>query len=279
MKIGKLSLEKEQAIFFGFILLLCVIAIGIAIYFGFFEKEDNLTILANEVETEEGEVTQQDFDTLFDNQLHTDGNNVGDITKIDGTKDIIVANYAQKAKEEGKYELNVTIPIINIQNDTIAGYNSEIQKIFQEKAEAILQGTTSNTTYEVKYSAFLWQNILSVVIRSNLKEGNDPQRVIVQTYHYDLKNQKEVTIQDAIEKKDLDAKEATTKIQNEIKWKNNQAKKLQEVGYQVFVRDEESEEYKIENVTNFFFDEKGTLYVIYAYGNNSLTSELDVITF
>ena len=37
-------------------------------------------------------------------------------------------------------------------------------------------------------------NILSLVVRSTLKEGsNNPQRDIVQTYNYDLTNQKKIT--------------------------------------------------------------------------------------
>lgn len=279
MKVGKLSLEKEQAIFFGFILLLCIIAIIIAIYFAFFQKEDQLTTLANEVSDEQEIELQQAFYDLFDNQIHRDGTNLDNIQKIDSNQDIVVSNYVQNGKEEGKYELDVTVPAINIQNDKINEYNVQIQKVFQEKAESIIAGQSQNTSYEVKYAAFVWNDILSVVIKSNLKEGNNPQRVIVQTYHYDLAQQKEMTIQEAIAKKGLTEDQVRTKIKNEIKWKNNQAESLQALNYQVYMRDEDSEQYELENTNNFFFDEKGNFYVIYAYGNNSLTSELDVIVF
>ena len=39
------------------------------------------------------------------------------------------------------------------------------------------------------------------------------------------------------------------------------------------------DEFKIENATEYFLGKNGYLYVIYAYGNDDFTSELDVIIF
>ena len=35
--------------------------------------------------------------------------------------------------------------------------------------------------------------------------------------------------------------------------------------------------YDLENVSEFFFKDDGTLYIVYAYGNSNYTSELDII--
>lgn len=37
--------------------------------------------------------------------------------------------------------------------------------------------------------------------------------------------------------------------------------------------------YKIENTSTFFLDKDNYLYIIYAYGNNNFTSEMDIIIF
>ena len=56
-----------------------------------------------------------------------------------------------------------------------------------------------------------------------------------------------------------------------------QSQSLIDLGYNVYERNLSDEMYKIENVDNFFYGPNGNLYIIYAYGNNSYTSELDII--
>ena len=51
------------------------------------------------------------------------------------------------------------------------------------------------------------------------------------------------------------------------------------MGYNTNVRDVNADKYKIENAEEFFIGEKGYLYVVYPYGNNEFTSEMDVIIF
>ena len=35
--------------------------------------------------------------------------------------------------------------------------------------------------------------------------------------------------------------------------------------------------YKLENTNNYIIGENGLLYIIYAYGNNNYTSEVDIV--
>ena len=37
--------------------------------------------------------------------------------------------------------------------------------------------------------------------------------------------------------------------------------------------------YKIENITNFFLNEEGKLYIVFAYGNQNFTSEFDIVKY
>ena len=50
-------------------------------------------------------------------------------------------------------------------------------------------------------------------------------------------------------------------------------------GYPVYERNLESEIYKIENITNFFLNEEGKLYIVFAYGNQNFTSEFDIVKY
>ena len=53
-------------------------------------------------------------------------------------------------------------------------------------------------------------NILSLVILSELKEGDNNQRIIIKTYNYDLKENKEATINDIIASHNIDTKQANS---------------------------------------------------------------------
>ena len=66
------------------------------------------------------------------------------------------------------------------------------------------------------------------------------------------------------------------KIRQEIKDEQNKAEDLQELGYQIYSRDSESDIYDIENSDIFFFHNEN-LYIIYPYGNDALTSEMDMV--
>ena len=54
-------------------------------------------------------------------------------------------------------------------------------------------------------------------------------------------------------------------------------KKMAQSGYNVYQRNPEDEMYKLENIQNFMEGPNGELYIIFAYGNNNYTSEMDVI--
>jgi len=122
-------------------------------------------------------------------------------------------------------------------------------------------------------------NILSIAIRSILKEGNNAQRTIIQTYNYDFKNNKEITLEKVLEIKGIEEKYVENKVENKIKQEQAKAKELDELGYHIFQRDHTNKMYKVKNTTEFFIGQDGFLYLIYAYGNDNYTSELDLVIF
>ena len=88
-----------------------------------------------------------------------------------------------------------------------------------------------------------------------------------------------VNVNDIINQKNINTANANNKIKNEINNSQEQNIKLAELGYNVTVRDTNKDEFKIENATEYFLGKNGYLYVIYAYGNDDFTSELDVVIF
>ena len=195
---------------------------------------------------------------------------------IDKNKDIVYTNYENTDKSANNYEMNVNLPYINIKNQSVKDYNENIKNIFQAKAEEVLKSTNSNVIYTVKYEAYIENNILSLIIYSDLKQDSSAQRIIVQTFNFNLETNKELTLEDIIKIYELDEKTVQDKIDNEIKAEEKKAEDLKALGYNVFTRDTKSDMYKIKNATEFFVH-NNNLYIIYAYGNDKLTSERDIV--
>lgn len=214
---------------------------------------------------------------MFDNQVNYMNNNNYKITKIEQSKEIIYTGYQKKENVLNDYELDINIPYINIHNEKIEEYNKEIVETFEKKAKSILNIQNNSIIYTVNYSAYVTNNILSLVIRSTLKEGNNPQRDIVQTYNYDLTNQKEYTIQEVLEMRGITKQQANQKIKEEIKQVQQNVSQMQNLGYKVYPRNAEDDMYNVNNVTEFFLGENNKLYIVFAYGNKNNTSEIDII--
>ena len=274
------KISKKRVIIYAVAIAICVIALIVAVC---------VQILGNDItnkifgvsqiksKTEEEEQTlKANFDNLFLNSLEITGDINADIKKQDESKDYVVTTYEKKETVSGKYEMSVFIPYINIDNDTINQYNNEIKEIFQDKAESILETEGQNVLYTVDYQGYIENNILTVIIKSSLKQGASAQQLIVQTYNYDLLNNKEITLNDEIDMLALNKTAVQNKIRSEIKAEQDKAEALQELGYEIYNRDSESDYYSIDN-SNIFFVHDQNLYIIYPYGNDALTSEMDIV--
>lgn len=272
--------NKKLKIFYISILVICVISVIAAIILQITgtdeETPSNKEVLPG---LTAGQISEykENFDSIFTNEVNYLKNNSYKITKVKQEEEIIYLGYKNKDKKTNDYELDVNIPYININDATANEMNTQIKDIFEKKAKSILNTQNNNVIYTVNYSAFLSNNILSLVVRSTLKEGNNPQRDIVQTYNYDLTNHKKCSIDAMLEMRGITKKQANEQIKNEIRNVQKTVEELAKMGYTIYPRDYTNDIYSINNVTEYFMGENNAIYVIYAYGNLNHTSEMDVV--
>lgn len=271
----------RRKIIYIIFLSVCVIAIAIAVYMQFFKDERLGLILGihneNNIQNSNEQKLKANFEEIFTNTLYKDKEY--DVTKIDTTKDIVYTAYSNTLQKESSYDLTITIPYINISSDKARQYNEDIQKTFIDKANSILKQENTNTIYSIDYTATIKDNILSVMIRSNLKEGKNSQRLILVTYNYNIAENREVTLQELLEKKQINIKNANDKIKDEIKIVEEQVQEFQNLGYSMYARNSNDVMYQVEKTTQFFEDINGNIYAIYPYGNDNYTTEMDMVIF
>ena len=221
----KNKINKRRIIIYSIAIFACILAIVVIIGIQILGNDvvDNffgVSKITKKTEEEENRL-KANFDTLFQNQL--ENNSSCEVKKIDKNKDIVYTNYENTDKSANNYEMNVNLPYINIKNQSVQDYNENIKNIFQAKAEEVLKSTNSNVIYTVKYEAYIENNILSLIIYSDLKQDSSAQRIIVQTFNFNLETNKELTLEDIIKIYELDEKTVQDKIDNEIKTNKNYA--------------------------------------------------------
>jgi len=270
--------NNKLKIFYILILVVCIIAVMVTVVIQVSGGEQ--TISSGKLpELTESEIDKHknDFYNIFQNKVNYLENNSYKISKVEANEEIIYVGYHNNESKINDYELDVNIPYININNNIIEKFNTQIKEIFEKKAKSILNSQNNNVIYTVNYSAYVSNNILSLIVRSTLKEGSNPQRDIIQTYNYNLTTQKEYTIDEMLEIKGITKKEANQKIKGEIKKAQEKSEELQKLGYSTYARDYTSDMYSINNVTEYFIGKDNALYIIYAYGNENNTNEMDVV--
>lgn len=275
------KLKKRQLFIYISIMVVCIISIIIAFYVQFYARIDIAGIFGIRKENglgkkdeEQIQILKAEFDNIFTNNIESteDYSN----RRKDDTKQLIYTDYEKKESKLNSYDIEVHIPYINIDNDIIKKYNEEISKTFKNKTDNVLKSENQNVIYMVEYVANVQDGILSLMIRSNLKEGSSAQRVIIQTYNYDLRNNKEITLEEALKIEQLDVQKVQNQIKNEIEIEQKKVEDLKQLGYNIYSRDTSSEIYNIQNSTEYYLT-NNTLYIIYAYGNESFTSEMDLV--
>ena len=272
--------DIKAVIIYTISIISCIIAaivVAISQYLGTDELERILSVGGSNMTQEDidEQILISGFDNIFNNQLEQYNLNI-DINKKDEEKEIIYTGYEKQESKENDYDLDLHIPYINIDDEKIENMNNDIKETFENKAENVLQSENQNVIYTVQYEATIENDILSLIIKSNLKQSTSVQRLIIRTYNYDLKNKKEITLQELINKNGLNENDVQNKIKQEIENEQKKVEDLKSLGYEIFERDLESEMYNIENSDEFFIKD-GKIYIIYPYGNNDLTSEMDLV--
>ena len=274
-------IRKKQLIIYISIIIVCIICVIIAFYVQFYARIDLGRLVGIDGEEKFGQKTEEqtltletEFDQIFTNSL-TNTENQGDNKKKDNSKDLVYVDLEKKETKLNSYDLEVHIPKINIDSPVVDEYNQDIQS-FIDKTNEVLGSENQNIIYTVDYVANVQDGILSLMIKSNLKEGSNAQRVIVETYNYDLRNNKEISLEEVLAIEYVDKNEVQNRIDIKIAEEQRQVEDLKELGYNIYNRDTSSEQYKVEN-SNYFYLTDNVLYIIYPYGNENYTSEMDLV--
>ena len=284
-----------RRIIFGIIIIICIVAINLGVYWSVTEetsKQPQEPVV--KVDTEK---VVNEFKNIFDNTIDYQNYSVSNVTKTDSDKELIYTKTSNNNSVDGKYEFNVSVPAINISKKNIDIINEEIQSIFYSKVNSIMSGQTEISTentlqteeikkintviYDVKYKAYVNSNILSLIIKANLKEGVSNQRTFIKTYNINLTTYEQINITQLAEIKGLNNQTINAEIKQVVKNANKEAENLQTLGFSVYIRDENSEIYDIEKTKNLdcFLGKNQMMYIIYPYGNKDNTNEMDIVLF
>lgn len=276
-------LGMNRIMFFVIVGLLCILALSIGIYAQIFYRysdTDPFMLGIGVGKTQEAaEITKMknEFNSIFTNDIS--GESTTDTIKKENDKDLVYTTQNIIEKENDKYNIVANIPYINIDSDAIEKINSDINKKYVEKIEKIMAESKEYQDYNVTYKAYLNGELLSVIIRENIKAGRNTQSSKITTYNYSLSLDREVSINDIIKAKGYDSKKLQKEIDEQIDELNKKDKELKNQYTEVRLRDASNQMYKIENTENFIVTPDGYLYLIYAYGNREDTNKIDLIIF
>ena len=271
------KVRKRDIVIYTICIIICVVALTIVVTMQVLgEGITNKVFHTNKLQIaseEEQLKLRTDFENMFTNKIE---GKIENVEKKDESKDIIFTVYENEDNISENYTLNVHIPNFNIKDENIEELNNKISTEYKQKVNQILNNKGNQIIYSVEYSAYIENEIIFLIIRSNLKESNNAQNQMVYTYNYDLKNKKEITLENIIEKLKYNKNDVQKAIQNYIEEQEKNSKSLKNLGYGIYVRNSKDEMYKIENTKNFFV-KNNKIYIIYPYGNTSATSEMDIV--
>ncbi len=265
---------------YALIVAFCIIAIIVGVNAQFFSTKESDEVpdinVSNVVSVNEEIDISNKFMQLFDNKL-PQFKDYPNIEKGDLSKNYLyiysenpqLPNGPYTKKLDGKYDIVAYLPVFNINSDVTNGFNNITINYFVKMMNDIVVNGTTNTNLTISFAANVNDNILSVAIIAKLKEGDKPQRIMIQGYNYDLANNKEVKVADVLAKKNIDIATANSKIEKVVKSADNT----------LYKRELTNPIYSIDKVTNFILGRNGELYIIYAYGNqaNVYSSEMDIV--
>lgn len=281
---------KLRNVLYVVIGLICVIAIGFAVYYQLFMMDENTSKTNTQIDNSSLENQDIDlekikiaFNNLFTDEFYKQEYEIPEnLDKLNSNKDYIYAAY-EIQKEEDNYSLNVNVPLFNIKTKEGLEFNKITQDVFVEKVNEIIKKQEESdiyVIYNIDFVAYLNDDILSLVIKSTLKEGNKAQRIMVQTYNYDINKKRIPTFEDILNANDITKEEAQDLILEQVTYAYNKSKAVSTaISQSIYNRNLDSKIYLVENINNFFLGENGKLYVVYAYGNSNYTSEMDIIEF
>lgn len=266
-------LKNKIIIIITSIVLICAIAIAIGVY----AQVTNRKVIGSK-ENQNGNDNHEELETTFDEIFTNEIKKESTAKQNINYEDMLYCAYNIN-EEKANYSIDAKIPLFKLENDVTKEINKKIYDTFANTIANIVQNATVHTTFNLDYVAYANNNILSLVIRCKYKDGSNPQRDIIMTYNYDVEQNKVINIDEAIQYKGLNKEDVQKRVLDKIKEKNVQMRTISNQGYNVYMRNEEEDIYKIENTPNFFIGQDNYLYLVYAYGNKNFTSEIDLVIF
>lgn len=265
---------------YALIVAFCIIAIIVGVNAQFFSTKESDEVpeinVSNVVSVNEELDISNKFMQLFDNKL-PQFKEYDNVKKMDLNKNYVyiysenpqLPNGPYTKKLDGKYDIVAYLPVFNINSEVTNNFNNITMNYFVKMMNDVITNSVANTSLTISFTANVNDNILSVAIIAKLKEGDKPQRIMIQGYNYDLANNKEVKVADVLAKKNVDMATANSKIEKVVKSADNT----------LYKRELTNPIYSIDKVTNFILGRNGELYIIYAYGNqaNVYSSEMDIV--
>ena len=264
--------KNKRIIIIISIILICAIAISIGVYAQITNR--NVISSNKQEDTNNYEDLESNFDDIFTNTINEESSAKSGINY----NDIVYCAYNIE-ENKSNYDINAKIPLFKLENDVTKEINNEIYNTFAKTIMNIVKSSNSHTIFNLDYVVYVNNNILSLVLRCKYKDGSNPQRNIIQTFNYNLDDNKLVDINEMLSYKNLNKEDLQEKVLEKIKQQNTQMKTISDQGYNVYMRNEDDDMYKIENTPNFFLGQNNALYLVYAYGNNNFTSEMDLVIF
>lgn len=274
----------KKYIFFIVLVLICIVALCLGIYAQFFYKYSDTDIfmiginIGAKKTAEEIDILKSNFNSLFTNSLIINSQELK-ANKIEQKNDYVYTGYNLVNEDENYYSVNAQIPVININSDKAREINSKIKTEFYDIANTIMRKKEGNTIYTVSYAAFINNDVLSLVIKASLKEADKSEKLMVKTYNYAITEDRELSLNDLITLKGTTEEDVQKTINNDVKTAYTNAKIIAEQFGNLYERDLSSDIYKVENTSTFFLTQDGYVYIVYAYGNNDYTNEMDLIIF
>jgi hypothetical protein len=276
---------RNKVIFFVSLFLICVVAICIAIYGQYFYKysETDPLMLGIHVGAKKTQEEYSDlkanFNNIFTNELHINSENVN-IDKIDTSRSAVYTGYTLQNDDENYYHIDLKLPTLNINNDIAKTINGEIKEKFYDEASKIMRSTSGGfTTYQVSYVAYINDGAISIAIKKTQKTGNTAETVTITTYNYSIPDKKEITLEELIKLKGTDVETVQNTINSTIQIASDNSNEIAKEYGAAFTRDPNDNMYKVENAENYFLTDDGYVYIIYAYGENAETNEVDIVIF
>lgn len=275
---------KNKYLFFTILLLICIVALSLGIYSQFFYKysdTDPLMIGINigaKKTAEEYALLESNFNELFTNSLKINSNEIN-VDKLEDEENLVYTVYNLVNEDETYYKVDAQIPSLNVDSETARKINIEIKNEYYNKANSIMRQTEGNTIYKVSYAAFVNSDYLSLVIKSILKEEGKSEKVSIKTYTYSMAKERLVTLEDLIELKGTTSQIVQKSIHDEIKIAYQNAQIIANEYGELYKRDLTNPMYQIESSNVYFLTDDGYVYIVYPYGNEDYTNEMDIVIF